>query len=246
MSVLEVFMAQKKVLLVDDVELFLDLEKTFFRREEVTLLFARTGRQAVDLTLAERPDVVFMDLFMPDMNGDEACRLIKQHPECGSTPVVMVTHGGRDADLETCRAAGCDDILYKPISRHQLLDTAHRFLQLTERAADPRIPAKLTVRYGQGMQRQLTDYSVNISTGGLFLETASPLPAGSELLLEFPLPGRAESVVCQARVAWVNAPDCPGRLQLPSGMGMQFLDLSLDDLQSIREYIKQECLASPL
>jgi uncharacterized protein (TIGR02266 family) len=234
-------MAQKKVLLVDDVELFLALEKTFFRREEVTLLFARSGRQAVKTTLAERPDVVFMDLFMPEMNGDEACRLIKQHPECGSTPVVMVTHGGRDSDLETCRAAGCDDILFKPINRHDLLETAHRFLQLADRAA-PRIPAKLTVRYGQGMQRKLSDYSVNISTGGLFLETESPLPVDSNLQLEFPLPGRTEPVICQARVAWINAPNCPGRLQLPSGMGMQFLDLSLDDLQSIRDFIKQECL----
>jgi uncharacterized protein (TIGR02266 family) len=237
-------MAQKKVLLVDDVELFLDLEKTFFRREDVTLLLARTGQQAVELTIAERPDVVFMDLFMPEMNGDEACRLIKQHPECGSTPVVMVTHGGREADLAVCRAAGCDDVLFKPISRQMLLDTAHRFLQLAERGAQ-RVPAKLTVRYGQEMQRQLTNYSVNISTGGLFLETENPLPEGSRLLLEFPLPGRSKPVVCKAQVAWVNTPDCPARLRLPSGMGLQFLDLALDDLQSIRDYIKQECLPAP-
>jgi len=234
-------MTQKKVLLVDDVELFLELEKTFLRREEVTVLVARSGQQAVEMTLSERPDVVFMDLFMPEMNGDEACRLIKQDPDCGNIPVVMVTHGGRESDIELCRNAGCDDILLKPISRKQLLQTAHRYLQIVERCA-PRIPAKLTVRYGQEMGSLLSDYSVNISTGGLFLETESPLPVDSLLQLDFPLPGRTNPVICQARVAWINAPNRPGHLQLPSGMGLQFLDLSLDDLQSIRDFVKQESL----
>lgn len=85
---------RKKILLADDVELFLELEKTFFRRESFELLIARTGQQAWDLTQAETPDLVFMDLFMPGMDGDAACRLIKQQPQTASIPVVMVTQGG--------------------------------------------------------------------------------------------------------------------------------------------------------
>jgi len=234
-------MAPKKVLLVDDVELFLDLEKSFFRREDVQLLIAKTGRQAVDLAKQEQPSLIFMDLFMPGMNGDEACRLIKQSSATSHIPVVMVTHGGREADLDFCRTAGCDDILLKPINRNHFLETARRFLQLTERIAT-RFKTKLSVRYGAETTSLLTDFALNISTGGLFLETANPLPVETPMTLEFPLPGREHPVVCQARVAWTNEPDSPSRLQLPSGMGLQFLDLKLADLQAIREYIRQECL----
>lgn len=230
---------QKKILLVDDVELFLDLEKTFFRRENVQVLTAKTGRQGLETTIAEKPDIVFMDLFMPEMNGDEACRLIKQHPECAAIPVIMVTHGGRDADLELCRAAGCNDILLKPINRQHFLATARNYLQVAERVA-PRVPAKLSVRYGSRNSRQLSDFTVNISTGGLFLESENPLPVGTPMTLEFPLPGREQPVICQARVAWINAEGCSARLRLPNGMGMQFLDLSLNDMQAIRDYIRQE------
>lgn len=235
-------MPQKKVLLVDDVELFIDLEKTFLVREEVTLLTARTGRQAVDLAIAELPDLIFMDLFMPEMNGDEACSLIKQHPQGARIPVVMVTHGGRDEDLDFCRAAGCDDILFKPVNRNQFLDTVRHYLHVAERCA-PRVNSRLSVHYGEGRTRRLHNFSVNISTGGLFLETDQPLPVGTPMTLEFPLPGHSQPVTCKAQVAWVNEPDAPRRLSLPSGMGMQFLDLSLENLQAIRDFVKQECLA---
>ena len=232
---------EKKVLLADDVELFLELEKTFFRREGFQLLVARTGRQAVDLVLEHRPDLVFMDLFMPELNGDEACRQIKAHPEVGNTPVVMVTQGGREAELEQCRQAGCDDILLKPINRHHFLGTARRFLQVADRST-PRIKARLRIHYGAEMKKVLTDYSVNLSTGGVFIETAEVLPPHTALSLEFVLPAPEKTVTCRGRVAWVNHPDKIINPALPAGMGLQFLDLHYEDLVAIRNYVKTKCL----
>ncbi|PNU20329.1 two-component system response regulator [Geothermobacter hydrogeniphilus] len=230
-------MERKKVLLADDVELFLELEKTFFRREQVDLLIARNGVEAVELARREKPHLIFMDLFMPEMNGDAACRAIKADPELADIPLLMVTHGGREADLERCRAAGCDDLLLKPINRHQFVDAASRYLRLSERQA-PRVDARLQVRYGEGLERELTDYSLNISTGGVFLETTNPLPPGSPLSLEFNLPQRSEPIVSQARVAWINDPKRITKPHLPPGMGVQFLDLSLADLQAVRDFVQ--------
>jgi len=235
-------MNKKKVLLVDDVELFLELEKTFFRREEVELLIARSGLQAIEIIRKDQPDLVFMDLYMPEMDGDAACLQIKQDPLTAAVPVVMVTHGGREADLERCRAARCDEILLKPINRHHFMDTARHFLKMADRQT-PRVATRLSVRYGASGEHELTDFALNLSTGGLFLENAAPLPAGTLLTLEFPLPARSAPVVCKAKVAWVNRPEQGGNVRLPSGMGIQFLDLSLEDLQMIRDYVKQECLA---
>lgn len=232
-------MERKKVLLADDVELFLELEKTFFRREKVNLLIARNGKEALEIARRERPDLIFMDLFMPEMNGDAACRAIKADPELAAIPVLMVTHGGRERDLERCRESGCNDLLLKPINRHQFVDAATRYLAIADRIA-PRVDARLQVRYGAGLQRELADYCLNISTGGVFLETEKPLPAGSPLSLEFRLPNRSESIISKARVAWINHPDRVIKKQLPPGMGVQFLDLSLTDLQAVRDFIQTE------
>jgi len=233
---------EDKILLADDVELFLELERTFFRREKVEILVARTGLEAYEITLDKRPNLVLMDLYMPEMNGDEACRRIKANPEISSTPVVIVTQGGREDDQLRCREAGCDDILLKPINRHHFVATARKFLNLVDRSA-PRIVAQLKIHFGIEPQMLLTDYSVNISTGGVFLRTKNLLPADTPLLLEFFLPNLASRIQCQGRVAWVNTPKNAKKPQLPPGMGIQFLDLSLEYMYAIREFIKQQCLA---
>jgi len=234
-------MDKKKILLADDVELFLELEKTFFRRENFDLFVARDGRQAFDLVVAERPDLVFMDLYMPVMDGDVCCRQIKNDPALHATPVVMVTQGGREEELARCRQAGCDEVLLKPINRHLFIETARRLLAVAARAS-ARFEARLEVRYGTDGQQLLSNYSVNISTGGLFLETADPLPVDTPLALEFVLPPREKPIHCRARVAWVNHPVLLHKPEMAAGMGVQFVDLSLNELHAIRDFIEQESL----
>jgi len=240
-GLLEKNVDKKKILLADDVELFLELEKTLFRRENFVLLVARNGQQAFELIESQRPDLVFMDLYMPVMNGDECCRRVKDDPMLRSTPIIMVTQGGREEDLAKCRLAGCDEILLKPINRHLFVDTARRLLIVAAREVQ-RIGVRLEVRYGTDRQHLLNNYSVNISTGGLFLETDDPLPVDTPLALEFTLPSRKSSISCSGRVAWVNHPVLLHKPEMASGMGVQFIDLRLDDMYAIRDFIKQECL----
>jgi uncharacterized protein (TIGR02266 family) len=233
---------RKKILLADDVELFLELEKTFFRREEFELVVARSGKQACKRVENERPDLVFMDLFMPEMDGDQACRWIKAQQDLADIPVVMVTQGGREEDLARCWDAGCDDIVLKPINRHHFVATARKHLQVVDRGA-PRVKARVRIRYGSDPAKLLTDFSVNVSTGGVYIETLHVLAAETPLALEFLLPNRGEPVRCTGRVAWANGADNRVKPDLPPGMGVQFIDLRLEDLHTVREFIKQECLS---
>lgn len=234
-------MDNKKILLNDDMDLFLELEKTFFRRGEVDLLVARTGAQACNMVETYRPDLVFMDLFMPELNGDVACARLKENSDLRSIPVVLVVTGGNEEESARCRRAGADAILAKPINRNLFVATSNQFLRLTDRVA-PRIAARLSVHYGTGSQRLLTQYSVNISAGGLFLETPEPLPVETPLSLEFTLPDMRDKIRCRGRVAWINHPESLKRSSLPPGMGIQFLDLSLEDMHSIQRFVKTECL----
>jgi uncharacterized protein (TIGR02266 family) len=233
---------KKKVLLADDIELFLELEKTFFRRENFELLTARTGPKAFEIINEQRPDLVFMDLYMPELDGDECCRRVKADPQLRTTPIVIVTTMGDAQAQERCRACGCDEVLLKPINRHLFTETARRFLSVPSRV-EPRIPARLEVTYGAG-QQALSDFSVNISTGGLFLETATPLPIATDLQLVFTLPVRAQPIRCKGRVAWVNHVEMPVKPGFPSGIGVQMLDLSLDDMHAIRDFMKEQCLSA--
>ena len=120
--------ARKRILLADDVELFLKLEATFFNRNEFDLMTARSGNEALRIIQEAEPELVFMDLYMPDMDGDECCRLVKADQRFRHIPIVMVTHGGRESDLVRCRQAGCDGIVLKPISRRDFLNTVQKFL----------------------------------------------------------------------------------------------------------------------
>jgi uncharacterized protein (TIGR02266 family) len=233
-----------KVLLADDVELFLELERTFLQRESIELLVARNGLEALETIRREHPDLILLDLYMPVLDGPDVCRAVKSDPGLCATPVLMVTSGGRDEERQACAAAGCDGILTKPINRHSFLTAVRGHLQIIEREAH-RVPARLLVRYGVDAEHVLTDYSVNVSTGGIFIETDRAFAVDEALTAAFVLPDRVEELRCRARVAWVNQQGHLLKPLLPPGIGVQFLDLTGEERAEILAFIKRRLL-SPL
>src|SRR5690242_7384516 len=111
----------KAILLVDDVQMFIEIEKEFLQNSQVEILTARDGLEALDIIKERRPDLVFMDLQMPKMNGDACCRAIKSDRVQFATPVVMVTAKGDEEAKDSCLAAGCDGFLTKPLDRDRFL-----------------------------------------------------------------------------------------------------------------------------
>ncbi|HKJ04172.1 MAG TPA: TIGR02266 family protein [Geopsychrobacteraceae bacterium] len=230
-------MDKKKILLVDDVELFLELEKSFFDQERFEVLIARNGRLAIELAQKEIPDLILMDFYMPEINGDDACRQLKDNPKTSSIPIIMVTQVGRTEDLELCREAGCDDILLKPVNRQDFIRKSLRYLKLNE-VPMSRIEARLEVFLNTEESRKLKNYSVNFSPGGLFLETDELEDVDTQLSLEFKLPETGAQMKCKARVAWVNHPEKLQNPRLPAGFGLQFVDLTQQARSVIRDFIR--------
>ena len=235
---------KKKVLLVDDVKLFVELEKTFFQRNEsFEVLTAGNGKEALEIVEAERPDLIYLDMYMPEMNGDECCRLIKDSEIGKNIPVVMVTSAGSEEDRACCLAAGCDEIITKPVNRGHFLSVARKYLVVHERE-ESRYTLHVKVKYGKQMDKVLTDYSVNLNTGGLFLASSELFPVNTHLSVEFSMPEDDKTFCCQARVAWVNDAVNPLKRDLPVGMGLQFTDITLEQMNSIREYINMKALTA--
>jgi len=84
----------------------------------------------------------------------------------------------------------------------------------------------------------MTRYSVNMSTGGMFIETQNILPVNTSLEIKFKLPGNDTIITCNARVAWTNEPGHLKKHSLPPGIGIEFLDLSLEIMLAIRDYLE--------
>jgi len=155
----------------------------------------------------------------------------------------MVTQGANDEDFERCWQVGCDDIITKPINRNYFLAVARRHLNIQLRKF-PRYEARLRVQFqsGNDPDKVLSDYSVNLSTGGVFIETSEPLPVDTPLNIEFILPVDNSVITCTGRVAWLNHPEAIKNPNLPAGMGLQFMNMSMDDMDAIRQYIKNQAL----
>lgn len=107
-----------------------------------------------------------------------------------------------------------------------------------EFSSDKRLKTQMRVYHGPSKDKLLTGFSVDISAGGLFLHTECPLAVDESLMLLFHLQQQEKSISCNARVAWVNEEENPRKPELPPGVGVQFVDMSLDGIKAIRRFLE--------
>ena len=111
----------KKVLLVDDSSTILMMEKMVLKKTQYQVVTATNGEEGVARAIAERPDVILMDVVMPRMNGFEAVRRLRQEEATREIPIIMVTTRGEAANVEAGFESGCNDYVTKPIDSIELL-----------------------------------------------------------------------------------------------------------------------------
>jgi len=217
-------MTLKKILLVDDTKLFLELEKSFLKLSPVQVITASNGEEALTIVRKERPDLIFMDIHMPGMGGIACCNELKSDPELSSIPVVMVTSSGKDEDIELCRAAGCDGYVTKPVDRKLFLEKARDHLKIVDRR-EPRIPCRISVTCSIN-GRSIPAESEDISVGGIYVACSEGLREMTEIVLSFTLREPASAPVSvKGRIAWINTPPRLKKPSLPPGFGVEFVDL---------------------
>jgi CheY-like chemotaxis protein len=114
-------MQKKKILVVDDSKTALFVESTILRKGPYELVTASDGVEAVEKAVAERPDLILMDVVMPRMGGFEACQALRERGDTQAIPIILVTTRGEAANVETGFASGCSDYVTKPINGVELL-----------------------------------------------------------------------------------------------------------------------------
>lgn len=218
-------MSRKKVLLVDDVYLILELEKAFLKGLPVDILVAHNGEEALETVRRERPDLIYLDLNMPVMDGPTCCRALKSDPATRGIPVIMVTTAGRLEDELLCRSSGCDDYITKPINNKIFLDKGRQLIADFERRRH-RFCYSADVQFldnGEPRNGKIAD----ISSGGLFMSFPHDAMPDNPVDLAFSLPHDGQNVLVAARgrVAWENRVHKLLKPAYPAGVGVEFTDI---------------------
>ncbi len=109
------------VLVVDDIENNRNLVKEFLLSQPLTIIEAKDGKEAIEVARANKPDIIFMDIRMPIMNGDEATEILKNDDETKDIIVIALTASVMKSDIDQIMEKGFDSFLRKPVQRHDLL-----------------------------------------------------------------------------------------------------------------------------
>ena len=110
-----------RILVVEDNEMNMDVLTRFLRRDGHTVLAAGDGRQAIMAARGELPDIILMDLSLPEMDGWEATRRIRNNPLTKHIPIIALTAHSSSADVKRAVEAGCDQYETKPLEYERLL-----------------------------------------------------------------------------------------------------------------------------
>jgi CheY-like chemotaxis protein len=226
---------KKNLLLVDDTELFLAMEHTYLQRRDFVLHTAKSGIEALNKTKSIRPDLILLDLHMPDLSGDQVCARIKENDEYHHIPVVIATSERNRPTLAKCIDAGCDAFILKPFNKEQLLRTIQELLVISQRQykrVEVSIPCTIRIE-DEGLESIIR----NISEGGAFIETGIPLEKESILELGFTLPDIDYPFSLQVVVRWASSFI---RMTARPGMGVEFITGIESEREILRNFVEKE------
>jgi two-component system alkaline phosphatase synthesis response regulator PhoP len=130
-------MSAKKILVVEDDEDIMELIFYNLKREGYSVVKAVTGEEAIKQVQSGSPDIVLLDIMLPEMDGLELCRRLKTDSKTKNIPVVMVTAKGEESDVVLGLELGAEDYVVKPFRPKELVARVRAVLRRKSQPADP-------------------------------------------------------------------------------------------------------------
>jgi DNA-binding response OmpR family regulator len=128
----------KKILIVEDEEEIAQLVKLYLEKDGFRTTIAKTGVDGLKLIKTDRPDMVILDLMLPEMDGLEICKKIRSVQDTALLPVLMLTAKAEESDTIIGLELGADDYVTKPFSPKVLVTRVKALFRRLERADDPK------------------------------------------------------------------------------------------------------------
>lgn len=121
-------MGNKKVLIVEDNELNMKLFHDLLEAHDIDTVQTMEGKNVLELARSEKPDLILMDIQLPEVSGLDVTKWLKADEELKSIPVVAVTAFAMKGDEQKIREGGCEDYISKPISVTNFLEIVQKYL----------------------------------------------------------------------------------------------------------------------
>jgi phosphate regulon transcriptional regulator PhoB len=157
---------KKLILVVDDEEDIVELVAFNLEKEGMAVLKAFDGETALKLIRTEKPDLLILDLMMPGIPGLEVCRLVRQHQDTETLPILMLTAKGEALDKILGLEMGADDYVTKPFNVRELVARVRALLRRSEIREDVR---KRNIFTDRGLQIDYDSYEVKIDNRNIDL-----------------------------------------------------------------------------
>lgn len=122
--------APKKILIVEDNELNMKLFHDLLEAHGIDTVETRDGKNVLELARSEKPDLILMDIQLPEVSGLDVTKSLKADKDLKSIPVIAVTAFAMKGDEQKIREGGCEDYISKPISITHFLETVRKHLAL--------------------------------------------------------------------------------------------------------------------
>jgi len=119
---------QKKILIVEDEESLLKLESILLTTKGYLVQGATTGLAALEAVAAEPPDLILLDIMLPELDGFDVCSRIRNNPETAAIPIILLTAKKTPEDIAKGRAVGADEYITKPFKSVLVMETIERLL----------------------------------------------------------------------------------------------------------------------
>lgn len=137
-----------KILVVDDEKDIVDILKYNLEKEnEFIVITASDGKEAIDKAVYEKPNLILLDIMMPELNGFEVCKRLKTYPETAKIPVIFLTAKENEIDEIIGLELGADDYIQKPISPRKVIARVKSVIRRTYTEPDQMIKADGYVKF---------------------------------------------------------------------------------------------------
>lgn len=225
---------RKKLLLGGDIAYLLQLQVSCLGNQRFEIHTACSGCMALELVHQVIPDLILLDLMMPDIKGDVVCRILKADARTGSIPIIVLGSNDEKDASKQALAAGADGLIFKPASKELLLSTIECYLGIKIRRyvrAEVFLAGTLTLD-----ETEIATTIHSLSVRGAFIEvTEGEIIVGDLVELRFHLPGsEREIAVKDADVIWLGNIKGDGHY----GMGIRFLDIPPESSFLIALYLE--------
>jgi two-component system alkaline phosphatase synthesis response regulator PhoP len=131
-------LTHKKILIVEDETDIAQLVKLYLEKDGFRTAIATTGAESLKLIKTDRPDMVILDLMLPEMDGLEICKKIRSVPDTALLPILMLTAKAEESDTIIGLELGADDYVTKPFSPKVLVTRVKALFRRLERTDDPK------------------------------------------------------------------------------------------------------------